>query len=229
MVTNLFFYQAELINGAAEYLNNMGFSIAAFSRDTYRDALLALESEFFDIVVVDLSIDSDNRFSLADKAREMDSTVPVVFLHDYVSRDIILEGYKDHNIDLDICRPYDFEILAAQIEALAKRATIERAAVETMYAIGKYKIDINDRKIILGDSMLKLTDREAAILNYLCMFMNRSVPTKDIQKELWGEATYAVANSLKNHLVAIRRYLSADPRIKIESKRPGEVGIFFEG
>lgn len=229
MVINLFFYQASQTSGAADYLKAMGFAVADFSRDTYDRAILALESEFFDLCIVDLSTDVDNRFSLVDKAREMDSTVPVVFLHDNVSRDIILEAYKGHSIDFDISRPIDFEVFAEQINALARRATIERAAVETMYTIGKYKIDISDRKIILGDSMLKLSEREAAILNYLCMFMNRSIASKDIQKELWGESTYATSASLNNHLVNIRRYLSADPRIKIESKRPGEIGIFFEG
>lgn len=230
MVTNIFFYQADskAAHAASQYMEQMGLVVASFSSVTYNDALLALESEFFDLCIVDLSIDADNRFSLVDKAREMDATVPVIFLHGDVSREILLEGYNKHSIDFDISRPYDFEVFVAQVNALVKRSTVERMSVETIYSVGKYKVDIPGKKIILGDSLLKITDREAFIINYLCSYMNRSFMSKDLQKEIWGEATFATANNLKCYLVSIRRYFEADPRIKIESKRPGEIGLFFE-
>lgn len=228
MVINLFFYQANLPKELPDYLKNFGYNVLAFSSETYSDALLALDSEFFDVCIVDISQDADNRFSLVDRARKMDITVPVILLSDDLPADALLEAYDNHNIDTHVFKPYDFNVLVAQINAIMRRAKTERAHVENTYSIGKYKIDMDERKIILGDSLIRITPREASVLNYLCMFKNKSIPKADIQNEIWGEVSYATKNNMVNKIKQLRRYFSADPRIKIIAKEPGYIGLFVE-
>lgn len=227
-ITNIFLYQAEapIVEAITAYLEQYGYSVDFYSCESYDRALLALESEFYDLCVIGLSQDQENRFSLVDKAREFDVNVPVILLHDDTHTDFIIKAYKEHNVDVCMAKPISISVLEAQIEALIRRSSSERAKIETIYTIGKYKADIAERKLILGDSLINLTEREADILGYLCMFMNKEVSTDELLDATYGKVAYTSRNNMQYYLVRLRRYLSADPRIKIESKYANKIGLY---
>ena len=82
--------------------------------------------------------------------------------------------------------------------------------------IGKYKIDLNSRKLILKDIFLKLTEKEANIIIYLSK-SNNAVRINELQSEVWGYHSELETHTVETHIYRLRK--------KIKSKFADEAFI----
>ena len=70
--------------------------------------------------------------------------------------------------------------------------------------IGKYKIDLNSRKLILKDLKLKLTEKEINILIYL--FKSTSpIAVDQLQFKVWGHHTKLETHTVETHIYRLRK------------------------
>ena len=70
--------------------------------------------------------------------------------------------------------------------------------------IGKYKIDLNSRHLILNDEKLKLTEKEANIIIYLYK-SNLPVKINQLQKEVWGFKSKLETHTVETHIYRLRK------------------------
>ena len=70
--------------------------------------------------------------------------------------------------------------------------------------IGKYKIDLNSRYLILNNQNLKLTEKEANIITYL---YKSDLPVKisQLQKEVWGFKSKLETHTVETHIYRLRK------------------------
>ena len=70
--------------------------------------------------------------------------------------------------------------------------------------VGKYKIDINSREIKFKSNILKLTEKEVKIINYL-LKSNKSVKIDELQLEVWGHQLKLETHTVETHIYRLRK------------------------
>ena len=70
--------------------------------------------------------------------------------------------------------------------------------------LGKYKIDTNSRELKLDSNVLKLTEKEIKIINYLSK-SNKSVSIDELQLEVWGYHSKLETHTVETHIYRLRK------------------------
>jgi DNA-binding response OmpR family regulator len=83
--------------------------------------------------------------------------------------------------------------------------------------VGKYKFDIQNQQLQIGEEIIALTTRESELLSLLIRNTNRLCAHSDILKRLWGRNDYFNRKSLNVFVTRLRKHLGQDPEIKIEN------------
>ena len=70
--------------------------------------------------------------------------------------------------------------------------------------VGKYKIDLNSRKLVLKDKILKLTEKEINIIIYLSK-SNKVVGIDQLQSEVWKYHSNLETHTVETHIYRLRK------------------------
>ena len=72
--------------------------------------------------------------------------------------------------------------------------------------IGKYKLDINSRKIIFEDKYLNLTEKETDMIIFIKS--NDKVSIKELQSSVWGYSSNLETHTVETHIYRLRKKMS---------------------
>ena len=88
---------------------------------------------------------------------------------------------------------------------------------QDQFQIGQFHLDYPNLQLQIGEAGRRLTQKEADLLKYFYENANQVVKRSNILKQLWGEDDYFMGRSLDVFISRLRKYLKADPGIKIEN------------
>lgn len=105
----------------------------------------------------------------------------------------------------------------AQIRRLL-RISLERASLrrtrmdlrEPVVDCGDLQVDLDARRVSLGDREVRLTPTEYAILSYLAKNRGKIVTQSQLLRELWGPLAAEEQGSLRVHISMLRKKLEKD-------------------
>ena len=69
--------------------------------------------------------------------------------------------------------------------------------------IGKYKLDLNSRKIILDNLGLSLTEKEVEMIIFIKS--NNNVTIKELQNNVWGYSSDLETHTVETHIYRLRK------------------------
>ena len=69
--------------------------------------------------------------------------------------------------------------------------------------IGKYKLDLNSRKIILDNLCLSLTEKEVEMIIFIKS--NSNVTIKELQNNVWGYSSNLETHTVETHIYRLRK------------------------
>ena len=69
--------------------------------------------------------------------------------------------------------------------------------------IGKYKLDLNSRKIILDNLGLSLTEKEVEMIIFIKS--NSNVTIKELQNNVWGYSSNLETHTVETHIYRLRK------------------------
>ena len=69
--------------------------------------------------------------------------------------------------------------------------------------IGKYKLDLNSRKIILDNLSLSLTEKEVEMIIFIKS--NSNVTIKELQNNVWGYSSNLETHTVETHIYRLRK------------------------
>ena len=69
--------------------------------------------------------------------------------------------------------------------------------------IGKYKLDLNSRKIILDNLSLSLTEKEVQMIIFIKS--NSNVTIKELQNNVWGYSSNLETHTVETHIYRLRK------------------------
>ena len=121
---------------------------------------------------------------------------------------IILTNYK--NKIKNKSNQLIFENFPTSIFKIIEKANIlflkQKFQDQSQIVIGKYRLDLNSRKLLNKEKSLKLTERETEII----IFLNNSKESQSIenlQNKVWGHVTDLETHTVETHIYRLRKKL----------------------
>jgi DNA-binding response OmpR family regulator len=184
-----------------------------------KEGLEIYESFCPDVIVSDIEMPVLSGMEMIEKVRQKDELIPILFATGHINPRDVLDGYQ-LNIDNFIKKPYLPEELDAHIMAILKRLRISLVPLnKDAIALGEYIFYYEHQKLCYKDEVFKLTGREAKILWKLCEQKGQILNRDNLLTELWGASDFFTSRSLDVFINSLRKFLSKDPKIKIETIR----------
>jgi two-component system, OmpR family, response regulator len=169
----------------------------------------------FDLCIVDVMMPKKDGFTLAAEIKDLNKTTPFIFLTARGMRDDMIKGYK-LGADDYITKPFDSEVLLFKLKAILNRNTIS-SSEEFKHEIGNFSFNAKLRTLKSGVNEVKLSPKEAALLNLLCHHKNDVLPREKALKQIWNDDSYFTARSMDVYIVKLRKYLASDSNIEINN------------
>lgn len=181
-----------------------------------KEALEKIAKENFDLFILDVMLPEMDGFTLAQKIREYDTQVPILFVTAKSLKEDRLHGLRIGGDDY-ITKPFSIEELILKIEIFLKRRQIVQAESPKVQKLGIFEFDHKNLQLRTPDQERILTQKEADLLNYFINHKNQLIRRSAILKTIWGEDDYFLGRSLDVFISRLRKYLRAEERIKIEN------------
>lgn len=170
----------------------------------------------YDLCILDVMMPNMDGFSLAEKIREKDADVPLIFLTAKNMKEDQMKGYKVGADDY-LTKPFDIEVLLMKLDVIFRRANTNSNGSQDSYQIGSYQYTPQTRELAHPVENRKLSPKEGELLSLLCEHLNSVMPREKALKKIWKEESYFTTRSMDVYITKLRKYLSADGQIKIEN------------
>lgn len=185
--------------GICKWLTKEGHTV-----DWLQDGLAAkqaLQTEIFDIIVLDIGLPKMNGLELLSHLRSRGLTIPVLLLTANDTIDDRVQGL-DSGADDYLTKPYELEELSARMRALYRRFSLRAEPLIKYKGIG---LDPASHSVRLGDEEINLSRREFALLHTLLANVGRVLSREHLTQTLYGWGDDVDSNALEVHIHNLRK------------------------
>lgn len=198
-----------------ESLETRNFLI--FLAEDGNKALEIYQQKAPEILVLDIMMPKKDGFTLAKEIRQLDETIPIIFLTAKSQTKDVVEGFSIGGNDY-LKKPFSMEELIVRIQNLLNRKELQEKS--EVLSIGQYIFDFPKQTLSYEDEEEELlTHREAQLLFHLCMNKNQVLDRSLILKKLWGDDDFFSARSMDVFISKLRKRLKKDENIQILNVR----------
>lgn len=187
----------------------VGLRQSGFAVDWLKDghsADLALKSEHFDLLVLDLGLPKITGMEVLRRARSRGDAIPIVVLTARDSTGDKITGL-DAGADDYLVKPIDLEELSARIRALLRRSVGRTAP---MLTVGPISLDPAAHQVSLNGQAVELAGREFSLLQLLLENAGRVLTRSQIEQSLYGWRDEPDSNALEVHIHHLRKKLGSE-------------------
>jgi two-component system alkaline phosphatase synthesis response regulator PhoP len=176
-------------------------------------ALQKLQSEYFDLVVLDIMLPGTDGISVLETMRLGHNESPVLILS---AKDTPADRIKGLKLGADdyLVKPFELEELLLRVsKLLAKSKKWERTAGADVFGFGGHTVDFKSQTASLKNGQsIELSKKEAALLKLLTDHPNEVVTREKILQTVWGYNVYPTTRTIDNFILNFRKYFEADSR-----------------
>lgn len=138
--------------------------------------------------------------------RDHYANLPMILLIDNVESK--KKWPKSQNILVDfVVKPFRFHFLLGRIRVLLHQ--FDQHAQASM-AIGPYQFNPTKKVLQLDEALLRLTDKEVAILRYLAGRAPKTVSREELLEKVWGYNSGVTTHTLETHIYRLRQKIESD-------------------
>lgn len=179
------------------------------------EALEYLEINEYDLLILDINMPKVDGITVLKRLREADVELKVLILSARSEIEDKVRGL-DCGANDYLEKPFDFEELTARIRNLLRWSFTQK---ESTLICGNLRMDILGKLVYVDESLLKLTNKEYSILEYLMFNMGRVISIEEIIEHVWDSEVDLFSNSFKYHMHSLKKKLSAEGGDCIENIR----------
>lgn len=179
------------------------------------DALNRFENEAFDFVILDTVLSGLDGYVLAERIKQYDKDVPIVFISSKTSRADVSKGFEVGADDF-ITKPFSIDELFERVNAICKR-TVLKTKNQHVYQLASYTFDGIRHVLIRNGVERKLTNRELDLLFLFCEYKNRIVERSMALQRIWHEENYFNARNMDVYVAKIRKLFKEDPNVELQN------------
>lgn len=210
-----------LVRMLTSFLASENFQITSVTGQA--DAAAAMESNIFDLALVDISLSDGNGFGVCAQAKEVG--IPVIFLTASGDEYSVVTGL-DMGADDYISKPFRPRELVSRIRSVLRRAGKRQSVI----VLGDLIIDTDKASVTRNGQDLYLSALEYKLL---LVFLNNKgqILTRDkLLEEIWDSAgDYVGDNTLTVYIKRLREKIEVDPQNPVHIKTVRGIGYKLEG
>jgi DNA-binding response OmpR family regulator len=155
-------------------------------------------------------------FELAKAIRKINTHIPIIFLSAKTLKEDRIKGLR-LGADDYLVKTFSIEELLLKIEVFLRRSRKSTQTKKEQYHPGKYAFDTKNYLLWNSPEKIKLTQREAELLEYFLDHKNVILKREEILKALWGNDDYFMGRSLDVFISRLRKILIHQNNITIEN------------
>ncbi|MCK0137878.1 response regulator transcription factor [Aliiroseovarius sp. F47248L] len=193
--------ERDLAGAVADHLRAAGHAVD--TTGVLQDALAAVRTTAYDLVLLDLHLPDGDGLSLVRDLRNRSVETPVLIA---TARDRIMERIAGLEAGADdyLVKPYDLDEMVARIAAILRRADSSRAALRQFGPISV----VPATKTVLKDGLpVGLTAKEWEILDRLSRRPGVTVAKTEFEDALYGFGNEVESNAIEAHISRMRAKL----------------------
>jgi DNA-binding response OmpR family regulator len=181
-------------------------------------ALYQVSINDYDLILLDVNLPGKDGLEVCRELRANGLTVPVLML---TARDDVQDRVAglDTGADDYLTKPYAFHELLARVRAILRRGP---ALSSDTIAVADLVIDQKARSVKRGGSIIQLTAKEYALLEYLARRADEVVGRADIAEHVWDENFDPFSNLIEVYIQRLRRKIDDNHSPKLLRTRRGE-------
>jgi len=194
-----------------------------------RQALNCIDSEEFDLVLLDIMLPYLDGFQVAEKIRDQFPQLPILML---TARTAARDRIKGLELGADdyLPKPFHLQELLLRIQGMLKRKNWYQSvtAKTPFYKFGENEVDFENLTCRTGKKELKLTAYEAMFLRYLIDNKGRVISRKEILENVWNIDSGVETRTVDNFIVRLRKFFEPDPSKPIYILSVRGIGYKFD-
>lgn len=175
------------------------------------EALEILESESFDLVLLDIMMPKLDGFSVCEKIRKdkvespiNNNDIPIIFITAKSDEEDNLYGYK-LGADDYVTKPFSLKVLYAKCISLIKRA--KGIIVKDKLCADEICVDCKAHKVYVNSKEISLPKMEYDLLCYFIVNKNRIIEREQLLIKFWGYDFDGNDRVLDTHIKKLRKAL----------------------
>lgn len=196
----------------SRFLRRNGFLVSC-ARDAAQSRRLLAGLEF-DLVVLDVMMPGEDGFSLTRFLRER-SDMPVLLLTAKGETEDRITGLESGADDY-LPKPFEPRELLLRIAAILRRVPVAEMAQPKFLTLGMLRYDTEKAELWQGDSPLRLTGTEQALLRRLAATPGQPVSRTELIEDLGrggsGEESENSERAIDVQMTRLRRKIEPDPK-----------------
>ena len=191
--------------------------------DNGLDGLAAIESDIYDIVILDVMLPGMNGYEIARQARCKGITTPILMLTAKAELDDKVAGL-DSGADDYLTKPFMSKELLARLRALGRR-TLGTADGTLTFADITLDLGTLTLTCTANGQSVRLSEKEYHILEYFIANSGRILTREQLALKIWGYDSEAEYNNVEVYLSFTRKKLAfVESKAEIKAVR----GVGYE-
>lgn len=178
------------------------------------EALTALNTEYFDLIVLDIMLPEVDGLSVAETTRLNNIETPILMLSAKSSGNDRVIGLKKGADDY-LTKPFNLEELLLRVSKLIKKNTQlkSKPVVASNYSFGNNTIDFNAQEATTyNNQKISLSKKETMLLKLLIDNRGEIVTREKILQIVWGYNVYPTTRTIDNFILNFRKYFELDTK-----------------
>lgn len=169
-------------------------------------ALLALCTESYDMLLLDLGLPKCSGLKVLEKLRRRKNSLPVIIL---TARDSIADRIQglDHGADDYLVKPFSTAELMARIRAVIRR---NHGAATPLLQNKDLTLDPTTHDVNCGESVVPLTAKEYALLHVLMLHPGRILSRESLEESIYGWNEEVASNAVEFIIHSLRKKLGKE-------------------
>jgi DNA-binding response OmpR family regulator len=158
-------------------------------------------SEDYDVIVLDWLLPKMEGVEICSRLRKENIHTPILILTAKGQLEDKLKGL-DNGADDYLIKPFAFEELVARIRALSRRP---KDVLGNILTVADLTLNTQTFEVIRNSKLIKLSQKEFALLEYLMRHKNRIVTKDQIIQHVWNYDSDILPNTVEAFIGYLRK------------------------
>lgn len=195
------------------YLNDSGYKAKGCMNA--REAYDRMYNNLYDMIISDIMMPEIDGFEFAETVRELNKTIPILFM---TAKDDIVSKQKGFKLGIDdyMVKPINMDELIMRVGALLRRANIME---DRKLTVGNLSMDADAMTTSINGEEIQVTLREFNILYKLLSYPKKTFTRAQLMDEFWGVESETSLRAVDVYVTKLRDKLSACDGFQIVTVR----------